>query len=368
MTGPIGDADAVFLRRTALAAGVVAAVAITLAIAWWARWALLIIYLSLLVAAGVARPVQAIESWRLPRGWRVRRWIAALVVYALVIGVIAGIAVVVLEPFMVQASELWTTLPHEFDRLQEILRQYGLVSRHVTFQEAVQNVPRTDALRSMNTVLTAGFTFAGLIAAAISVVILSYYIVVQGETTAWFLLRFAPEPRQEHVREAIRECVVRITHWIEGTLIVGAIMGIVTASVLGTLGVPFFYVVAFVAALGEAVPMVGPILAGAVAVMASWTVSAELAFGVAIFFTVLHEIEANILVPKIMEERVGIGAIAVMCGLLIGWELTGILGAVIAIPTVAIVTVIAEQSLRRPRHLRVSSGQGTGISFRRSDL
>jgi predicted PurR-regulated permease PerM len=57
-----------------------------------------------------------------------------------------------------------------------------------------------------------------------------------------------------------------------------------------------------------------------------------------------------------------------MCGLLIGWELTGILGAVIAIPTVAIVTVIAEQSLRRPRHLRVSSGQGTGISFRRSDL
>jgi predicted PurR-regulated permease PerM len=357
MSGPIGDADAVFLRRTVLATGVLTAAAIVVAVAWWARWALLVIYLSLLVAAGVARPVHAIESWPLPRGWRVRRWIAALVVYVVVIGAVAGLAIVVLEPFMVQARELWTTLPREFDRLQEILREYGLVSRHVTFQEAVQNVPRTDALRSMNTVLTAGFTFAGLVAAAVSVIILSYYVVVQGETTAWFLLRFVPEPRQEPVREAVRECVVRITHWIEGTLIVGAIMGVVTAAVLGALGVPFFYVVAFVAALGEAVPMVGPILAGAVAVLASWTVSAELAFGVAIFFTVLHEIEANILVPKIMEERVGIGAIAVMCGLLIGWELTGILGAVIAIPTVAIVSVIAEQSLRRPRRLRLSSGQ-----------
>ncbi len=354
MTGPVQDADAVFVRRAALATGIVAAAAIALAIAWWARWALLVIYLSLLVAAGVARPVHAIESWPLPRGWHVRRWLAALVVYVLIIGAVVGLALVVLEPFSVQAEQLWTTLPREFDRVQEILRQYGLVSRHVTFQEAMQNVPRSDALRSMNTVLTASFTFAGLIAAAVSVIILSYYIVVQGEATAWFLLRFVPEPRQDHVQEAVRECVVRITHWIEGTLIVGAIMGVVTAAVLGALGVPFFYVVAFVAALGEAVPMVGPILAGAVAVMASWTVSAELAFGVAIFFTVLHEIEANILVPKIMEERVGIGAIAVMCGLLIGWELTGILGAVIAIPTVAIVSVIAEQSLRRPRQLRLS--------------
>ena len=89
MTGS-NDADAIFLRRTALATGVVAAVAFALAIAWWARWALLVIYLSLLVAAGVARPVQAIESWRLPRGWRVRRWIAALIIYVLVIGIIVG--------------------------------------------------------------------------------------------------------------------------------------------------------------------------------------------------------------------------------------------------------------------------------------
>jgi predicted PurR-regulated permease PerM len=120
-------------------------------------------------------------------------------------------------------------------------------------------------------------------------------------------------------------------------------MGTVVSAVLGLLGVPYFYVVGLVAALGEAVPMVGPILAGLVATMVALTVSTKLALIVCAIFVLIHEIEANVLVPKIMEGRVGIGAIAVMCGLLIGWELTGVLGAVVAIPTVAILTVVADQ-------------------------
>jgi predicted PurR-regulated permease PerM len=62
-----------------------------------------------------------------------------------------------------------------------------------------------------------------------------------------------------------------------------------------------------------------------------------------VYFLVLHQIEANVLVPKIMEKRVGVSPVAVLIALLIGGELYGLVGAILAIPTAAILSVIVEE-------------------------
>jgi len=72
------------------------------------------------------------------------------------------------------------------------------------------------------------------------------------------------------------------------------------------------------------------------------TVSPKLALTVGVYFLVLHQLEANILVPKIMERRVGVSPVAVMVALLVGGALWGIIGAILAIPTAAILSVIIE--------------------------
>jgi predicted PurR-regulated permease PerM len=97
------------------------------------------------------------------------------------------------------------------------------------------------------------------------------------------------------------------------------------------------------AALGETVPIVGPIVAGITAVAVALTVSPKLALMVGAYFLVLHELEANVLVPKIMEKRVGVSPVTVIVALLVGVELWGLVGAVLAIPTAAILSVIFEE-------------------------
>ncbi|HEX7136709.1 MAG TPA: AI-2E family transporter, partial [Vicinamibacterales bacterium] len=72
------------------------------------------------------------------------------------------------------------------------------------------------------------------------------------------------------------------------------------------------------------------------------TVSLQLAVTVGVYFLVLHQLEANVLVPKIMEKRVGVSPVAVMVALLIGAALWGVIGAILAIPTAAIASVIIE--------------------------
>jgi predicted PurR-regulated permease PerM len=120
-------------------------------------------------------------------------------------------------------------------------------------------------------------------------------------------------------------------------------MGTFTAVGLGLMGVPYFYVVALVAAAGETIPVMGPLIAGVTAVAVAISVSTKLALGVGVYFLGLHQLEANILVPKVMEKRVGVSPVAVIVALLIGGRLLGLIGAILAIPTAAIFSVVLEE-------------------------
>jgi predicted PurR-regulated permease PerM len=109
------------------------------------------------------------------------------------------------------------------------------------------------------------------------------------------------------------------------------------------MGVPYFYVLAQIAAIGEMIPIVGPIVAAIPAIAVAFTVSPTLALGVAIFFFVQQQFENHVLVPKVMERQVGVSAAAVIVALLIGGTLLGVVGAILAVPSVAIVQVIFEE-------------------------
>jgi hypothetical protein len=92
---------------------------------------------------------------------------------------------------------------------------------------------------------------------------------------------------------------------------------------------------------------VGPIIGGVTAVAVAIATSPRLAVTVGIYFFILHQLESNILVPKIMERRVGVSPVAVLIALLIGGALLGLIGAILAIPTAAILAVFIEEFASR---------------------
>ena len=167
-----------------------------------------------------------------------------------------------------------------------------------------------------------------------------------------YFVRFVPRARRGDVARPAREAVSKVSAWLRAQFVLAGVMGTFAAVGLGMMGVPYFYVVASIAAIGETIPIVGPIIGGITAVAVAITVSPKLALIVGIYFLVLHQLEANILVPKIMERNVGVSPVAVMVALLIGGALWGLVGAILAIPTVAILSVIVEElaaDAARPR-------------------
>jgi predicted PurR-regulated permease PerM len=94
------------------------------------------------------------------------------------------------------------------------------------------------------------------------------------------------------------------------------------------------------------IPVVGPFLSAIPALAVAATVSLEKVLFVGIFFIVQQQIENHLLVPRIMSKQVGVSAVTVIIALLIGGSLLGIVGALLAVPTAAILQVIASEVLK----------------------
>jgi predicted PurR-regulated permease PerM len=91
------------------------------------------------------------------------------------------------------------------------------------------------------------------------------------------------------------------------------------------------------------IPIVGPLLTAIPAIAVAFTVSPTLALGVAAFFLAQQQLENHVLVPKVMERQVGVSAVVVIMALLLGGSLLGIVGAILAVPTAAILQVLFQE-------------------------
>jgi predicted PurR-regulated permease PerM len=320
--------------------------ALTVAITWGlylVRGAVLLVYMSVLVAIGLAPLAGAIERYRLPGSRRLPRWAAILIIYLCLVGVLVGVGLLVIPPLITQARDLWSALPEMIQRGQQWLIDRGVLSREVSFGEAVQRANGAGGSDAVGTVIGAVWGFVGGVFGLVTILILAFYFMLDAERFTLSFVRLFPRAEQARVKEGCRRISTKVSAWLSGQLLLAAIIGGTAALGLFLMGVPYFYVLALIAGIGEMIPIVGPLIAAIPAIAVAFTVSPALALGVGIFFIVQQQFENHVLVPKVMERQVGVSAAAVIVALLVGGTLLGVVGAILAVPTVAIVQVIFEE-------------------------
>jgi predicted PurR-regulated permease PerM len=323
-------------------------IALAVMIMWAAyivRDALLIVYVSGLLAIGFSPIVRIIERQKVvPIGGRLPRWLAILILYVLILGTITLVMALIFPPLVRQAQALWEKIPDMFEKGQQYLMSKGLLKEHLTIREAVERAPGTggDAVAG---VLGAAANVAGGIFGVVTILILTFYILIDSWNMRETALRLFPRPRRSRVDAAMREVTVKVSAWLGGQLLLAAVIGATSAVGLWALGVPFFYVLALIAAIGEMIPVVGPILSAIPAIAVASTLSLKTVIFVVIFLFLQQQLENHILVPKIMSRQVGVSPVTVIVALLIGGSLLGIVGAILAVPTAAILQVIASELL-----------------------
>jgi predicted PurR-regulated permease PerM len=316
--------------------------ALLLYIAYVVRAALLLIFVSIILSTVFLPLVNSIRRIRLWR-WSPSKGAAILILFGIVVAALALFFAFAVPPIAHDAQQLTQDLPHDLQSLQERVRQ-------APFGKTIAARLNENGIRqSMQAGLKKVFSFLGGVMsgamALITLVLLIAYFMLDGDRAFRWAMSLVPANARHRLAETLQHGARRMQRWLYGQLALMVILGCLSALVFGLLGVRYFYAIAVFAGLANFVPILGPIatviLAGAVAALDSWTK----VLGVLIFYAVYQQVENAYLTPKIMRTAVDLPGIAVIVALTIGGELAGLLGAIIAVPTAALIATIVNEYL-----------------------
>jgi predicted PurR-regulated permease PerM len=332
-------------EHKALVRYAVAAAVVGIAFTWTlylVRDALLIVYISGLIAIGLSPLVGAVEQRSAAWRYRLPRWAAILAIYCCILGILVGVGLLVFPPLVQQARALWTALPSLIERGQEWLTARGILQPGTSPTDVIRQSPvgGTDAV---STLVSAVWGLIGGIFGAITILILSFYMLTDSAQIVRAFVRLFPRSERARVEDVCHRVTTKVSAWLGGQLLLAGIIGVTAATGLFLLGVPYFYVLALITGIGEMIPVVGPVLSAIPAITVAFASRPALALFVALFFFVQQQLENHILVPKIMARQVGVSPVFVIVALLIGGSLLGVVGAILAVPSAAILQVLFEE-------------------------
>lgn len=205
-------------------------------------------------------------------------------------------------------------------------------------------------LKSGAVVISTLVNIAGGIASAISVLLISFYLLIRRDGISDFLRNVLPQGIENEVVRVWQRSRYRIGRWFRTQLILSLFIGLLVFVSLWIMGVKYSLILGIVAAIFEIVPIAGPIFAGAVSAAVALTQSLPLAIWVVIVFILIQQLESNIFVPLIMKKSVGLNPIMIILGLLAGAKLGGIVGVVLAAPVLVFLEEVITELNRRKTH------------------
>jgi predicted PurR-regulated permease PerM len=194
--------------------------------------------------------------------------------------------------------------------------------------------------------------FGGLVL-AFSVVVISFYLSLSRDGVERFLRAVLPADYEETALKIYERSRRRIGLWFRSQIILSLIVGFMVFVVLSILGVKYTALLALLAGVFELLPYIGPTLAGSASVLTALLSSPLLAFYTLIAFVVIQQMENHVLVPLIVGRSVGLHPVIVIVSLLIGGQVGGFLGILVAVPAAVVLQEVVEDWAGKKRFTSV---------------
>jgi predicted PurR-regulated permease PerM len=186
---------------------------------------------------------------------------------------------------------------------------------------------------------------AGMIAALATVLTLTFFLLLGSERYVDAGVGLFPERHQPLVRRLLSQSAGAISGYITGNLAISVICGITTFIVLLLLGMPYAAPLALLVAVLDLIPLVGATLGGALLVIVGLFVEPWKAVVLLVYIVVYQQVEGSVLQPLVYSKAVQLNGLVILIALLVGGQLLGIPGALLAIPVAEIIRIVVTELL-----------------------
>ncbi|OGK40541.1 hypothetical protein A3F34_03225 [Candidatus Roizmanbacteria bacterium RIFCSPHIGHO2_12_FULL_44_10] len=262
----------------------------------------------------------------------VNRSLAAVTIFLLTLLAIIFMFGTILPPIISESILFIKNLPFL------LVETFPFLSDYLSLESAIQFLPNI----TQNFVRVASGVFSNFIF-LISILFFTFYFLLERNFLESFVIKFLDGKQALTIMKVTQKIERRMGAWMRGELVLMTIIGLITYFSLNILGVKYALSLGFIAGMLEIVPIIGPIIAAIPAFLVASSDSFFMGGVIIILYTIIQQLENNLIVPYVMNKAVGIHPVTTLIALSIGGKLGGLLGAILAVPVALLIeTVFAE--------------------------
>lgn len=289
---------------------------------------------------------------------RVNRVVAVLLIMLTILVGIGSMVAIVAPAMFDEFRDLRSNLPIYAADFEEFMADFGFKTDRWDLPERAEEINWGDLISGSQAV-DYGQRVVFAVISAFTVLVLTAYLLVDTRRLRMFLFRFVPEEREPDAEHFIRALSRVVGGYVRGQLITSTIIGVYTLAVLLAVDVPNAVAFGVLAAFADIIPLIGAFIAIVPAVVAAFQESPEQALIVLIALLVYQQFEDRFLVPRVYGQTLNLPAIMVLVAVLVGGELLGVTGVLLALPAAAAGRVVLDYYLdKRDNTRRLDSGNG----------
>jgi predicted PurR-regulated permease PerM len=279
------------------------------------------------------------------------RWLGVPIVYAAFIAVVVVVIIFLGPPLVRQFQRLFEAIPGWLDALNGQLAdlEAWLATHNVEVNlrlntTDIVNWLQTNGPASIGTLFSLGLSVVGVIINLFLTVVVSFYMLIDGNRIFRFVRRLAPgEPQVKD--DYTRGLQTAFSRFVRGQALLGATIGLACGLAIWILswdvvgvwpeGGQYALLFGFWAGVTEVIPYVGPWLGAVPPVIAAFFHSPITALWIIVVYFVIQQLESHILAPNIVGSSVGVHPLVVIFALLAGAQIGGVLGMIASLPLLA---------------------------------
>lgn len=277
---------------------------------------------------------------------KVPRTIAVLLIYAVFCAAITVILINLIPMFINQVQELNQHVPELSIRAQNLVTDINNTSFLPDSIRSGMNKALVSMEKKMSETL---FNFLNNIGSMLNAVFigfiipfLAFYILKDFDVFERTVITYVPKSHRKNTVRLLKDIDSALGSYIRGQFLVCVIVGILAYTGYLLIGMPYALLLASIVAITNVIPYLGPFFGAAPALLMASTVSIKMVLFVAIVNTACQILEGNVISPQVVGRTLHMHPLSIIFALLVGGQIAGIVGMILAVPIFAVCKVIVQ--------------------------
>ena len=340
------------------------------AIGFWLLYRFNQVFFILLIAIMLGTVIRPAVTWLNHRG--LPRMAGVILVFLLLLGLLVSFTLLAFPLILAQATTIAAAIPGYYQSLREGMLNYPnqwivqLSSFLPVKLPGLMPILKTGPQTLASAGQAVGYVGSAIrvIFVAIAFLLLAFRWALDGPRIIQSLLQLVPDRQRESIGELVSAMETKVGFYIAGQAVLCLVMGTISLVAYLLIGLPNVLVLALLAGVMEAVPLVGPLLGAIPAALVALSIGPGKLVWVIVATVILHQTENYLLAPRIMRKAVGVNPFVSLLAFFAFGSLLGLGGMLMAIPMAALIQLLLDRFVFHKGTMEAEASPGRDLASR----